>query len=214
MANLKVNGHLIGGEVYALKPGTLPRARAAAEHDGLDEVFFHSDGRDYVAMAPALDDPLETRLRSGGAEVELDTGRSLKTVQLIGVDRETHGTYTSLSDATSAWKRAGLGRVALGAFVTAGGAWGATASIRLAAHGVSQLGSHTALGVAAGVGKTAGGSVGAVVLGLAAIGGVALAINGARQLPKAAAFEAQEQHRASRKITEAPLQAYLDSKVD
>ena len=219
MANLIVNGRNVGGEIYQLKPGKkLADAIETAKHDGVEEVFFRAHDKDYVAVGPSLmlDADMEHAIKHQarlGTDSDLSVKGVLTPVKLIDCDRENQGAFLGLAEATRDWKRSGLSRVALGAFATAGGAWGATASAKLVASGISQLGSKTALGVAAGLGKSAGGAIGAVTLGLVAIGGVALAVNGARQIPRANEFQAQEQARLDRKVSESPIQEFLGERV-
>jgi hypothetical protein len=83
-----VNGKSLGGTIHELKPGVaLEQAYQAGKKDGLDQVYFQAEGKNYVLQGDGLD--LKALQKKGDMPfVQLHTDKGSVLVDVKAVDNE------------------------------------------------------------------------------------------------------------------------------
>ncbi|MGE3725720.1 MAG: hypothetical protein AB7I41_09225 [Candidatus Sericytochromatia bacterium] len=85
---VSINGKPLGGSLHELKPGvSLEQAFQAGKKDGLDQVYFKADGKNYVLQGDGLD--IKSLQKKGDMPVlQLHTDKGSVLAELKGVDNE------------------------------------------------------------------------------------------------------------------------------
>lgn len=155
MSNLALNGVNVGGTIRELKDGVkIESAIAAAKKDGLDQVFFEANGKNYVAAGEKLD---LKGIKTGAVPVsDFRINGNIFDAKIIDVDNEVNS--------------AGEGIKKLSILFCGEGIVGGTLSVRAISKGMAAGGDP-------GLSKSLGGFAGLVGTALligATIGGAAI----------------------------------------
>jgi len=119
-----VNGKSLGGSLRELKPGVaLEQAYQAGKKDGLDQVYFQANGKNYVLQGDGLD--LKALQKKGDMPfVQLHTESGSVLADVKAVDNEKNpfmeGAWTWGPKGTLALAGLAVGAAVVGASVTHG----------------------------------------------------------------------------------------------
>ncbi|MBT9547175.1 MAG: hypothetical protein IV090_17415 [Candidatus Sericytochromatia bacterium] len=86
-----VNGKALGGTIHELKPGVaLEQAFQAGKKDGLDQVYFQAEGKNYVLQGDGLDiKALQKKGDMPFVQLHTDKGSVLADVKAVDNEKNT-----------------------------------------------------------------------------------------------------------------------------